>query len=178
MIARRKSARFSDVPQEHNLFSPDGERILLRKIRGRSMIAPTIDYFDTLIPRFIGTGGFVYSDKELLLRHKPSGPNGVPISAAPKNALVHRPAAHKALPKRPSAAAVEKAQWRTHFRRTEERIVRGDSPLIWCRRCGRRRRPDRGRCRRARSASRHRRPCRCPHRDGQPERRRCPRGSR
>ena len=77
-------------------------------------------------------------------------PNGLPTTAAPKNELVRRPAARKALPKRPSAAAVEKAQWPARHRRTEERIVRGDSPLIWCRRCGRRRRPDRGRCRRAR----------------------------
>ena len=38
--------------------------------------------------------------------------------------------------------------------------------VIWCRRCGRRRRPDRGRCTCARSGARHRQPCRCPHRGG------------
>ena len=40
--------------------------------------------------------------------------------------------------------------------------------FTWCRRCGRRRRPGRGRCRRSRSASHPGRPDRFPRQDGQP----------
>ena len=54
-----------------------------------------------------------------------------------------------------------------HNMRTEKTtgLSAGGFVITWCRRYGRRHRPDRERCRHARSASRHRQPCRYPHRD-------------